>query len=129
MGIVEFINNLLGASTLGKLDEKEVEAAEKELGIKFAEDYRDYLLNFSYFSYFKLELTGIVNNSAFNVVDITKLEREQNNLDSKYYVISQLGINSIIILQDTDGFIYEKEATKEPKKIFNNLVDYLKSNL
>lgn len=129
MNIVEFINSLEDADTLGELDEKKVESAEKELGIKFAEDYRNYLLNFSYLSFEGVELTGIVDNSAFNVVDITKKEREENNLDFKYYVISELGIDSILILQDEDGFIYEREFRKEPKKIFNNLIDYLKSNL
>lgn len=127
MDIVKFISSLEGASTLGASSESDVNNAEMSLGLKFAEDYRRYLLNFRYFAYESLELTGIVDQKAFNVVEITKFERQSNDWDENLYVVSELGIDSIVILQDQEGNIYESKIGMKPKKIYNNLLEYIKS--
>ena len=127
MDIIKFINDLEGASTLGKVSESDVSGAEESLGLKFAEDFRQYLLNFKYFSYLNLELTGLVDQKAFNVVEVTKREKDLNNWDKDFYVISEIGIDSIVILQDEQGNIYESKLGMKPKQIYNNLLDYIKS--
>jgi hypothetical protein len=104
----------------------EIKKAEEELGLKFAEDYKKYLLKYGALTCDGTELTGITKVKHLNVVLATKEEWEYNtNVPHTYYLIENPAIDAILIWQDSSGSIYKTIATGKPKKIANSLEEYL----
>lgn len=54
------------------VEESVVAAAERELNLKFAADYREYLLRMTIAAYDGHELTGLSKAVRTNVVEVTK---------------------------------------------------------
>ena len=75
-----------------------------------------------------IELTGIAKSKNRNVVEVTKREWNLNRkIKHNLYVVENIGIDGIIIWQDSSGSIYESKPNYEAKKIANNLLEYIKS--
>lgn len=124
--IVEYINGLPGLHKSGGVDEKLIDQAEKELGLKFAQDYRDYTKAFGRISVFGVELTGVVDNENQDVRKMTLFEREYNNLiPDDMYVIEETGMESLIYLQNRLGTVFSSIGHSPPKPAFSSLIDYL----
>ena len=105
----------------------EIEDAEKELGLKFAADYSEYLLTFGVVSYFGHELTGICKSKRLNVVDVSKKQHEkQTAIPLSWYVIEETNMDGIVIWQSGTGEIYLSDARSSYRKIANSLADYVK---
>jgi len=64
--------------------EEEITAAEKALGVRFTEDYRMFLSEFSYASWFGHFVCGISENTQYNVVDATLYERSVTHGGRKF---------------------------------------------
>ena len=110
-------------------DEKSVLSAEAALGLKFSDDYREYLLNFGILSYEGHEYTGICNSTRLNVVDATKREKEENNnLTDDTYLLEWVGVENMTIWQRSDGEVFEVPYKGKPKKIYDSLIAYLEKN-
>ena len=126
MNIIDFMPTLDGFVSLSGASENTIKEAENTLGVKFAKEYRDYLLSFGTARGASHELTGICNSSRLNVVSVTVEERENNILiPNCYYVIERLNIDNAVIWQSPRGKVYLTVGRSKPKKIANSLVDYI----
>lgn len=124
--ILEVINDLPDLLTTGAADNISIENAEKELGLKFATEYKQYLEAFGSVLADDVEITGIAKSKNRNVVIVTKREWELNpQVEHNMYVVENLAIEGIIIWQDENGNIYESMPNKELKKIADSLADYI----
>ena len=109
--------------------QSEVSSAETELNLRFANDYKKYLLEYGLASAGGHELTGIVKSPRINVVAVTKSFRDKySELPLEAYVVEELNIDSIIIFQLEDGSVYEMTPSIPAKKIANSLCEYLGNN-
>lgn len=104
---------------------QDIENAEKELGVKFSNEYKECLKEFGYVGAGATELTGI-----YDVVKVTKREWKLNsNVPHNMYAIEAAG-DGIMIWQDASGSIYETlTRSKKPNKIASSLYDYIKNNI
>ncbi len=108
---------------------KEIENAEKMLGINFAPDYKTYLKEIGLACFDGHELTGICQDPRLDVVHVTKDQRENNPESRSLYVIEEANIDRIVIWQDNAGKIYMTEGNLEPKLIANSMTDYIRRYL
>ncbi len=128
MNIISVIDNLKGMVHLTPADESDVIAAEKELGVTFADDYRAYVLTYGQISAKGIELTGVTRFPRISVCNVTKDERECNErIPASMYVVESTGLEGVVILQDNSGKIYSVEPGTDPRHIFDSLSDYLRS--
>ena len=106
--------------------EEEIANAEKELNIKFAEDYREYLKNIGLACFDGHELTGLTKTARLDVALVTKEQRAIFGDEVRnWYVVEELGINSIVIWQDSDGLVYAATPNSKPKKVASSLFEYI----
>ena len=104
------------------------ESAEKALGLTIAKDYLDFIGDSKIRRYGSELFLGIEGSKELSVVKATLNERKNSpSFPSNMYVISPLGIDGILILQDSNGIIYEYIPFSSPRKIYNNLHGYLNS--
>lgn len=128
MGIIEVINSLEDIISTGAASQEEIIQAEKELGITFATEYKEFLSKFGAILADGIELVGIAKSQSRNVVTMTKRERDYNEMiPSNLYVVENLGIEGIIIWQDENGLIYQSYPKSKPEKINESLAEYIKA--
>lgn len=135
LGNISFLNESSNSSKIIDLVKKlpnldkpkpasiqDIENAEKELGLKFSNEYKECLKEFGYIGAYATELTGI-----YDVVSVTKREWKLNpNVPHNMYVIEEAG-DGIIIWQDASGYIYETlTGNDKPNKIESSLYNYIK---
>ncbi len=124
--IIEAIESVSSLSHLAPATEEDVLCAEKELGLIFAEDYKEYVLAYGVISGKGIELSGITHHKRLSVVELTKDEREvSSNIAADMYVIENLAIDGVITAQDTSGAVYYLKPGKKPEKVFDCLADYV----
>lgn len=124
--IVKIINELNPTYTGNGVGEKAIQMSEEMLGLKFSDEYREYLLNFGIACVSGHELTGICSFPVLDVVDVTKEERELNsNIPHDFYVVEQNDDDAIIMWQNQKGEIYISECYEEPHKIYDSLGEYI----
>ena len=75
IGVIEKLQDL---RCLVPLSEKDIDEAEKVLGLKFADEYRTYTKKFGAISADGFELTGVVAAPRLNVVNVTASEKSLN---------------------------------------------------
>ena len=104
---------------------QDIENAEKELNLKFSNEYKECLKEFGYVGSGATELTGI-----YDVVKVTKREWKLNsNVPHNMYAIEVAG-DGIMIWQDASGSIYETLTRSEkPNKITSSLYNYIKNDI
>ena len=129
MPTIEKIIELLSClRSLAPSCDRKIQDAEKSLGLRFAEDYRAYVREYGAISARGIELTGVVDSPRLNVVDVTLRERRLNAaLPSDMYVIENVAIDGILMLQNTEGAIFEIRPGTPPEKRFDSLGSYLVS--
>lgn len=105
---------------------EEIGKAEKALGLKFADDYKDYLRQFGSVSCGGHELTGFSEEESLDVVRVT-LENIKKNpkVNMPLYVVEETHIDGIVIWQAPSGEIFQSEYKEVPQKIYESLVDYV----
>ena len=103
-----------------------IKKAEEALGLKFDEDYKEYLRQFGSVSCGGHELTGISEDEALDVVKVTIYNRERNqNVRIPIYVIEETHIDGIVIWQAETGEIFQTGYKEVPEKIFESLMEYV----
>lgn len=108
----------------------QVIAAEKHLGLKFSDEFRNYVLQYGAISFGSHEFTGLNVEDYINVVSVTLEERKvRSDFPQEAVVIEQLGIEGITIVQDAAGTVYELNEAGESKQIANSFAQYLESLL
>ena len=126
MSIVDALKQKQGLIHGNGVSESRIVDAEESLGLRFAESYREYLLEFGVAEYYMHELCGISDNPRTDVVNITLRERSTNNTIPKdMYVIEYAGMDGIVIWQSESGEIYQTVGESVPCKICDSLEEYI----
>ena len=124
--IIDVVKELPELLSTGAADRAAIESAEKELGLEFASEYKDYLAEFGSVLADDIEITGIAKSKNRNVVSVTKREWDLNpEIEHNMYVVENLAIDGIMIWQDSVGAIYESTPNKKATKVADSLVDYI----
>ena len=125
-GFIKTLREMEDLDCLGGVTQEEIEAAEKELNLKFAKDYRMYLAEFGLASAGGHEFTGIVKSPRLSVISVTtKIGKKIKDMPPKAYVVEELNIDGIVILQTSDGTVYEGAPNRKVKKIASSLSEYI----
>lgn len=129
MNIIEVLNNLpMPKHALGHVEASQIKAAEQSLNLSFANDYKEFIQYLGALVFKGNELCGIAPYPSLNVVNRTIRARE---LDAAFpksmYVISELHIDGLLILQNSKGEIFQYLPLQFTKKICNSLSDYILS--
>lgn len=107
-------------------DEQEIIQSEMTLGVSFAKDYREYLKEIGLACFDGCEFTGITDIERLDVVSVTKEQHEISDPDTKsLYVIEEVGIDGIVIWQDSNGIIYQTSYGTHCKKIADSILEYI----
>jgi hypothetical protein len=126
--LINKISSLRCFSKHNSVSEEQILSAENELGVRFAEDYRECLSEFGQFTVYGHEITGITNDKRLDVVSVTKEQRDYfKKLPDDMYVIDEAHIDGIIILQNTAGEIFVTKPNSTVQKIAESLVVYLEN--
>jgi len=126
MSIIDTIKTIELISKPQPASQQEIAIAEKELSLKFANDYKDYLKAYGTITFYGHELTGISNTPYKNVVYVTLQEREcSNSIPVNWYVIERTNIDGIVIWQSANGAIYQTAPNTTPQKICSTLIEYI----
>lgn len=124
--IVETIKQLKNAMFLSPASNAEVEQAEKTLQLKFAQEYKEYVLNFGVATAQGVELTGLTNSPRLSVISVTERERSLSGIPQNMYVVNCSDVENSAVLQDETGTIYEFRR-KSLTPIFSSLSEYISS--
>lgn len=102
-----------------------IEKAEKELNISFSAEYHELLQKYGSLCVKGEEFLGIdIDN--YDVVKATKEARSaSNSFPQDMYVIENMAIDGILLLQKTTGEIYTYQPNLPIHKVSNSLADYL----
>ncbi len=113
-------------TSLGGASEAQIEKAEKELNVKFNEEYRDFLKECGSACANGHEFTGICNTERLSIVTMTQRARQKNpNIPLDLYVIESVGIDKILTWQNTSGELFQNVAGNLPERLKDNLCEYL----
>lgn len=127
--VIQAINELNHLCVLLPARLSAVSEAEQALGLRFAPDYKAYVLQFGAISACGIELTGVTTSRRLNVVAVTKRNRAMNgNIPPHMYVIEDMAIDGLLILQDVTGSVYSASLHGVPRKVFDCLADYIKAS-
>lgn len=130
MNILTIINQLSGMRPVQKASEVAIDSAQNALQVTFSGDYKEYLHEFGAISAKGVELTGLNVSPRINVVDTTLAERmRSSDFPSDMYVIENLAIDGILILQNSAGHIFEWQSSGSCRKIFDDLSGYLRDKM
>lgn len=126
MNIVELINSKEDLLSLKPLPADMINKAEKELGLKFNDEYIEYVKNFGAVVFEGHEITGVCEANRLNVVKVTEEERKYNNfVPNDWYVIESLGIDGVVVWQNENGEIYQTIPNGNIEKIYDSLYEYI----
>ena len=71
------------------------------------------------------ELTGLTNTDRLNVVSVTKeLRKQSEEISALWYVVEDVGLDGIIIWQNSDGALYATAPYTNAKKVADSLSEY-----
>lgn len=124
--IVSLINSLSDLLSLKPATANQINDAELQLGVGFANEYKEYLSAFGAIMADGIELSGIAKSEHRNVIALTKKEWELNSkVPHTMYVVEDTCVDGIVIWQDTNGMIYQTSPNSAPKQISSTLYDYI----
>ena len=123
--IVELIQKQPDLYVMKGASAADIEKAERDLGLRFAKDYRKYVAQFGAASFSNRELTGVCRSARLSVVAVTIYERSKVNVPEDWYVIEQTNIDSIVVWQAADGDVYKTIPGHQPERICNSLAEYI----
>lgn len=124
--LINYVNNNPDCITGKGADEQSITQAEEKLGITFSAEYHDLLAHFGMLIIGSHEINGFSKTDRLSVVANTLSARAKDPVfPTTMYVIEDLGIDKILILQASDGTIYEYVPGASPKKIFPSLNEYI----
>lgn len=123
--LITIMSNLEDFCSMKPATEAEVIAAENELGLKFADDYKEYVLQYGAISASGIELTGVTTAKRLDVVAVTKTERELGTIPPDMYVIENVAIEGIVMLQNAAGEVFSTAPNEPLKRVCNSLTEYI----
>lgn len=109
--IIDVINSLGETDKLyfvGEVDLSEIVQAAEALNVEFAKDFVEYTQKFGSISVGSIELCGIDEDPECSTVDRTLDMREMfSDFPMDCYVIESVGIDNAVMVQKSDGKIYQ----------------------
>lgn len=120
------MKNLKNFRFVAPVDEATVTSAETNLDVRFADDYKQYLLHYGVASCFGHELTGLGSTPRLDVVEKTLTMRELNEAVGNLYVIEDVGLDGIVVWQSSEGAVFQTANGSMPMRCAKSLMDYLK---
>ncbi len=112
--------------SLSGADFRNIQDAEQTLGLRFSQEYKEYVREFGAASFQGHELTGICDIPYLNVVDITITKKKlMPRIEASWYVIEEAHIDGIVIWQNELGHVYQTSPFGLPKKIADSLLEYI----
>ena len=124
--IVDKLRALPAFDSLTGVSMEQIADAEKALTLRFADDYREYLLSFGIASSDGREFTGICNSKRLNVVYVTLAEKSITpGIPNDWYVLEEAGFDGIIIWQNNIGEVFQTQPSREAVKLADSICDYL----
>ena len=124
MALVERIKACPKMVSLTPVTSERIKEAEEELGVTFANDYKEYTEAFGAASFNGHELTGICGFRRLDVRTVTKENwKDGSKMLEGLYVIEVLGIDGITVWQDGKGNVFELNG-QHLRKIANSLEEY-----
>lgn len=126
MDIIQIIKNLKGLKSLGGATAEEISQAQKKLGVNFATDFKEYVKEHGAISALNMELFGVSKHARLDTASITLEERAmREDFPADMYVIENVGMEGVLILQNEKGEVFEIAPHQKAKKIYNSLAGYL----
>lgn len=124
--IVSIIEQLPEMAHSKVASSEEIVCAEQKLNLKFAEEYKQYLLNFGMAWSDIIALSGIIDDEEYSVVELTqKIKPYHLNVPEDFYVIEDVGVDGLVIWQNATGTVFQSIPNHAPVKIFDSLADFL----
>lgn len=123
--ITDVIAKLPNVVSLGGVGIDIIRNAEKELNLLFADDYKEYLENFGVISFDGGEINGVTTIKRLSVVDSTKYVRSVSDIPNDYYVIEDLSIDGVLVLQNKEGRVFRFQPNHEIQCVAESLSMYL----
>ena len=112
--------------SLGAATNEQIADAEKELQLKFAEDYKEYLSTFGVATFCGKELTGICSSERLSVIAVTQRARSfYKSFPNDAYVIEEMLFDHFLVIQKADGSIFNYGPNESEELIADSLSLYL----
>ncbi len=110
--IIEVINSLADKSddffSKGEVESSKIAQAEETLGVNFSKDFWEYTQKFGYIEADGMELCGVVDSRHVSTVIRTQYMRDNfSDFPKDCYVIESVGIDNAVMVQKSDGKIYQ----------------------
>ena len=110
--IIDVINSLADKSddffSKGEVESLKIAQAEESLGVNFSKDFWKYTQKFGYIEVDGMELCGVVDSRHVSTVIRTQNMRELfSDFPMDCYVIESVGIDNAVMVQKSDGKIYQ----------------------
>ena len=123
--IVDLIKSMPDYIGSNGRSEEEIANAENEIGITFADDYREYLKKIGLACFDGHELTGLTKTERLSVVSVTMEQRKLFGESAlTWYVVEEADIDGIVIWQASDGAVYVAAPWVNAEKVADSLYDY-----
>ena len=123
--IVDALSKMEGLLSGKGVQDSIVNDAEEKLGLRFSEEYRQYLLAFGVAAVNGHEITGLGSSPRVNVVDVTLSQRSRCNVDDSLYVIEEADIDKAVYWQNESGQVFITVGESEPKQIADSLISFI----
>ena len=122
----DIVNSFEDFVAYGGADEEQIIQAESALHLEFNADYKAFLKQYGAACSNGHEIMGICNSKRLDVVENTLREKQKNpNIQDNMYLIENMGIDDVLIWQTREGMIYQTSGNSVPKKLSNNLCEYI----
>jgi hypothetical protein len=126
MNILTIVDQLKYKNKLSQCTKDEIDEAEQELGLVFADEYKELLLGYGSLETKHLLISSTLKNISVNVVTLTQQIRSiYDNLPKDLYVIMDSGVDGIIIFQDSKGKIYETSHDDTIMEAYDSLAHFI----
>lgn len=113
--------------------EKEIAELEEDIGMKIADDYRQFMKKYRIFAMYD---DFVVHNLKEYARDINRIRESREEINAPMpddmYVLGYFDYECPIYLQDTKGRVYEFRwdyKYSKPKKIANNFLEFINQQL
>lgn len=108
----------------------DIERIESEIGFSLADEYKEYIKQYGVAFSNGHEFTGAIESKRLGVVNATNRFWSKAEYDrTQKYVVEEIGVDGVVILQDSNGYVYQAAPNIEPVFIFDSLADYFYSDL
>ncbi|MBO6133915.1 MAG: SMI1/KNR4 family protein [Lachnospiraceae bacterium] len=105
---------------------RSIAEAERELGLSFADEYREYLSKFGIAAINAHEFTGITKSARTNVVQVTIAQRARHlEIPKNLYVVEETDVEEVVIWQGGDGRVFYSSPNQPPAFLCSSLRDYI----